>query len=41
MWDNLKVAMKVVNDNRHLVGSVFLLLLSWLVVITMIKWVSV
>ena len=40
MRENVKLAMKVVHDNKHLIASVFLLLLSWLVVTTMIKWIS-
>jgi hypothetical protein len=40
MRESLQVAMKVVNDNKHLISSVFLLLLSWLVVSKMIKWIS-
>jgi len=40
MRENLQLAMKVINDNKHLIGSIFLLLISWLVVSRMIKWIS-
>ena len=40
MRENVQLTIKIVCENKHLISSLFLLLLSWLVIITMIEWIS-